>query len=566
MNKVLLKLALLPSGLWKKMGADTAQLRAILDAKLLLDNRKPINLGSGKAQKKDRRFSIALGMLASFFTGLIYVMPLIFFQDMLLSLSLFFAFFLFLLTFTLITDFSTVLIDTRDKLVLLPRPVNDRTLFLSRLLHVFIYILRIVLPMSLPGWITLGLLHGWKAVLWFPIPVLLIVFTALFLVMGAYLLILRIAPANRFKDILGYFQIFISVIVFGSFYLMPRALQSEQVAAMTLQDFLWIRYLPPYWTAATWSWLNPGGLPAGTIFYSLPAILLPAVSLWITVRFFAPQFAARLGEMDVAEGTPVKAVKQAADRRLKKSPALYERLALLLNRRKEAQAGFMITWLQTARSRSFKMKIYPTFAYVPIYFVYMMFQSKTPLNELWATLPQSSKHLGLLYMSSFVVIQALSLVIVSEQYKAAWVYYATPLATPGAILAGSFKAVLVRYFLPFFGVIAVFVLGVWGLSAITDIVLALVNVVLFATFIVRVGIRAFPFSRIDNMSSSGSKSLKVLAVMTVPVVLGLLHFLVSFSHQWWLKLLFIILSSILLWLVWDSYSKTQWSNLKEAEF
>jgi ABC-2 type transport system permease protein len=557
MNKLLLNLALLPAGLWKRMGADTEQLRAMLDVKLMLDNRRPVSFGGARQQKRNHRYSIAVGMLTSFFTGIIYIMPLILFRDVLLSLSLFFAFFLFLLTFTLITDFSTVLIDTRDKFILLPRPVNDRTLFLSRLLHVFIYLFRIVLPMSLPGWIVLGIMHGWKAVVWFPVPLMLVVFTALFLVMGAYLLILRIAPPNKFKDILGYFQIFISIIVFASFYLTPRAINSEELLTMSLRDFPWIKGLPPFWIASTWSWIHPHAVAAGTIWYSILAIALPAVALWITVRFFAPQFAARLGELDASEGTPAP----VASRQPAKGSKLYERLMPLLNKRPEAQAGFMIVWLQTARSRSFKMKIFPLFAYVPIYFVYIMFQSKTPLNEMWAALPKSSKHLGLLYMSSVVAIQALSMIIISEQYKAAWVYYATPLKEPGGVFAGAFKAVMIKYFLPFFSVIAVFVLAVWGAGAILDVLLALVNVVLFAACICRIGVRVFPFSRIDQMSNSGSKTLKVFMSMLVPFVLGVMHYLAS--SQWWLEVLFMILSGILLWLIWDSYSRTRWSDMKE---
>src|SRR5947209_4725985 len=117
MNKLLLRLALLPSGLWRAADADVGQLRAILEVKLKMDDRKPLNFGRQKQQKKDRKFTSILGMFVSFVTGIMYIFPLIFINDLILSFTTFFSLFLFLLTFTLITDFSNVLIDTRDKYI-----------------------------------------------------------------------------------------------------------------------------------------------------------------------------------------------------------------------------------------------------------------------------------------------------------------------------------------------------------------------------------------------------------------------------------------------------------------
>jgi len=533
MNKVFLRLALWPSGIWKSMGADTDQLRAILEVKLKLDDRKPVSFGKQAKQKKNRRFSSGLAMFISFFTGLIYIFPLAFIPDRVLSLSVFFTMFLFLLTFTLITDFSNVLIDTRDKYIVLLRPVNDQTLFLSRMLHIFIYLFRIVLPMSLPAWITLGIIDGWRAAVWFPFPLLLLVFTTLFLVMGVYLLMLRLASAERFKDILGYFQ---------------------------LKDFLWTRYFPSYWLASTWSWIHPHSVPPGSLYFSVLAVLLPVICLWVTVRWLAPQFAARLGGLDASEGNEHSA--KASQQQVKGSNWML-RLATGLNHRPEAQAGFMMAWLQTARSRAFKMKIYPMFAYVPIYFVYLMTMDKLPLKEVYAGLRDTSKHLVLLYMSCVVVASALSLVNISEQYKAAWIYYAVPLSTPGAIMAGAFKAMWVKYFLPFFAVISVFVLVIWGLPAIVDILLALTNVTLFAIFIARISGRKLPFSQIDQMNSGGSRFLRGLVMLAIPGTLGVGHYLAL--HMVWLKLLYLVLSAIMVWLVWDSYANTKWADMKKEE-
>lgn len=549
----------MPAGLWRKAGADVAQIEALLSVKLKMDDRKPLNFGRQQTKQKKRRFTSALGMFVSFFTGIIYIFPLIMLQERLFALFSFFTIFLFLLTFTLITDFSNVLIDTRDKYIVLPRPVSDRTLAISRMLHVGIYLFRIVLPMSLPGWITLGIIDGWRAALWFPAPLLLLVFTALFLVMGIYMLMLKVASAAKFKDALGYFQIAFSITIFAFYYLAPRAMDSKTMIAAKLTDFPWVKAIPSYWLAATWSWIHPHAVPANTLLYSLPAILLPMLLFAVTIKYLAPQFAANLGSLDGLDGGSANTspAKSASGR-------LPARLASLLNQRSDAQAGFIMTWIQTARSRAFKLKIYPIFAYVPIYFIYLLSLSREQsIGETWHSLAGGSKHIVLLYMSCVVVLQALGFGTLSDQYKAAWVYHSVPLSAPGAIMAGAFKAMWVKYFLPFFAAISLFVLCIWGTSALIDIVLALVNVTLFAVCTVRVAYRQFPFSQAEQVSNTGSKVLRVLLSLLVPGTLGFGHYLAI--HVWWLKMLFIVLSAILLWLVWDSYAYTSWADVRKDD-
>ena len=45
MNKLLLYIVMLPLALWRSMGADVNQLKAILGIRLILDDRKPVAIG-----------------------------------------------------------------------------------------------------------------------------------------------------------------------------------------------------------------------------------------------------------------------------------------------------------------------------------------------------------------------------------------------------------------------------------------------------------------------------------------------------------------------------------------
>ena len=211
------------------------------------------------------------------------------------------------------------------------------------------------------------------------------------------------------------------------------------------------------------------------------------------------------------------------------------------------------------------MRVFPTFAFIPVYFVYILTQNHTSFTHALLHLKDHHKHLILLYMSSFVMINALSYTTISDQYKAAWVYYATPLQIPGKVMLGAFKAIWIKYFLPFFIMIAAFVLWVWGAPAIIDIILALVNVTLFIACIARISQRHLPFSIMEQMKDRGSRFVRSVLMMLIPFLLGFGHY---FSmNLLWLKLLFLVLSAIMLWLVADSYSNTSWENMirREAE-
>ena len=562
MNKLLLNLVMLPSALWRSMGADIAQLRALLNTRLILDDRKPISVGMSRPQKqkKDRKYGTLVSTFIFLMMGCFYMFPLAIISDRIFSLTIYFSLLLAAITFMLITDFANVLFDARDKFILFPRPINDSTLVLARTLHVFIYLFRIIIPLGLPGWIFLGTTDGWKSALLFPLPLILLVFIALFIVNCIYLLVLRLSKPEKFKDIINYFQIVTSLVFFASVYLLPRLFKKGDVANLSLLNYPWAKYVPSYWLASCWSWIGFPLTLKGTAVCSILAIALPVLCLYILIKWLSPQFSRRIAGIDAVDAEnykPQAGVKQ-------KAPAVfYKKLAYLFNRTDDARAGFMIAWLQTSRSRSFRTRVYPSFGFIPIYFIYILTTGNNSFKEQIAHLADKPKFLILLYMSSFVMVSALTYLTMSDQYKAAWVYYSTPVATPGKVMAGALKAIWIKYFLPFFIAISVFTLYIWGTDTIADILLALVNVTLLISCIARVSFRHLPFSIMEQMKQGGGRIIKSFIVMSIPLSLGLAHYFAL--HMLWLKLLFLALSAIMLWLVVDSYANTSWENVTRAE-
>jgi len=573
MNKILLNIVMLPSGLWKKMGADVEQLRAILTVKLKMDDRKPITIGSQRRQnKKENKASSLRAMFLTAIMGLVYTMTLgmLLAQgvDTIFSFVAYYSFFLFMLTFLLITDFANVLIDTRDKFILIPRPVNDRTMVLSRLLHICIYLFRVVFPMSLSGWVVTGFFLGWKAALFFPIPVVLLAAMAIFFVNGIYMLLMHFAKPERFKKVMNGLQLVLSLLFIGIYTLNSPMITAIMKATQTPVDILkfgWARYLPSYWLASLWSWVGYKAVLPYTLLLGFVAILFPIVCLWITIKYLAPSFISKLGALDNVDVHETSIVSK------KSSGKLYKRLANLLNRDDALKAGFIITWLQSTRSQTFKMRVLPSFVLVPFYFFSLLFMNKGGLSASWQHLPHTKTYLVLLYMCSFPLIQASAYVTISEKYRAAWIYYAAPIGEPGKIMAGAFKAIWIKYFFPFYAFIGVFIISIWGPAAIYDLVLAAINLTLYALAGMLVSQRFFPFSRPDQIANSGFKTF--LRMMLATIVIGSLalgHYFTTIPTTWmpfpWLlKIIFLLLSTALFWMLWDSYKKTDWNKLKTAE-
>jgi len=550
---------MLPAGLWARAGADVPQLRAILRVRLLMDDRRPLVMG--RKQKKPSSAMLALTAFFSFLTGAFLLIPLTVFDDAFTGVFAYYTGFLTFTAFALVTDFSNILVDGRHKHILLPRPVSGRTLALARMLHVFVYLFRNVFPMALPGWIVAGILLGWKAAIIFPVALMLLTFLALFLVNGIYLLLLTLTSAERFKAVINWVQIGVSVLFFSSYYLLPRAIDDPAVKAWTVASAPWMRALPSYWFTSLYTLAGLKAPLAGAGYFAALAVVGTLVLAWFTLRVLAPQFSKKLGALDgVAAEAPTPVRVQSAPR-----GGLRTRLARVFTHGAAARAGFGLAWMQTARSRAFKMRVYPSLAYIPVYFVWLLTSSSEGrgLAGLWDKLRAGNAYLLLLYLSSFALLQAVSYIAVSEQFKAGWIFAASPLRHPGRLMSGAFTALWVKFFLPYFAVIGGFVVAVWGPRTLPDLALALCNATLFVMVVARIAYRRLPFSMPENAQASGGRILRVIFSLLIPALMGLGHY--AALRLWWMKAVLLLVSAAALWWVWTSYRDSGWADIQAGD-
>ena len=167
MNNLLLKIVLLLNPIWRKFGVDTYQMEAILSAKLKMDDRKSTTFGVKRKKGKAAKSQSTMMLFGFLIMGAFLLFFLTIFKNPSTGETVFFLAWMVTMAMTLVSDFTEVLIDVRDNYVLLPQPVNDRTLTVSRLLHIFIYFTRLMLGMGLPAAIYFGVKYGIVGILVF---------------------------------------------------------------------------------------------------------------------------------------------------------------------------------------------------------------------------------------------------------------------------------------------------------------------------------------------------------------------------------------------------------------
>ena len=557
MDKILLRFVGLFNPVFEKAGVNTVQLHEILRIKLLMDNRRPKvafsnrRAANNKTTKSSFWGNFVLLMMGTLMGGLMFL-----FRMPMAGQTVYFTMFIVLMALTMISDFTSVLIDTRDQYIINPRPVDDRTFAISRLMHITLYVSRLALLQGLPGTIMMYFIDGWLAVPLFFVQVVEATLLAVLIVNMVYFILMRSVSPQRFKDMISYFQIGFSVLIFAVYYLLPRLIKVSVLRGINLLAYKWVYFMPSIWVAA----LNEGILHrdrADLLIYIIAVIgvVTPIIGFWFVAKVLAPGFNKKLTLLATSDGNSNSA--ENASRTVKSG--FGDTVANLLAPDPVENAGFKITWKLTSRTREFKIKVFPAFAYVPIYFLYFALNGAGDnLNEKMANLQAKSSYIFLIYMTTFVLSTILQNVSQSSKYKSAWVYYALPIDKPGKILSGMYKAIVAFYFLPYCLVIGLVIVLVWGTAAVNDIILAFFISTIYGMLMALFMVKGLPFSR-PVVVKGGSRIITSLLILGFVAILGLGHyFLIKWEKVIWISILPVLLIN---WLMFNQYKKQGWDSI-----
>ena len=521
MDKLLVKFALLFSPLLKKSGIQPEALEIILLTKLKMDGRRSnsFNRGFNKGDRSDGIFIlIAVNFLMSAFT-LILVSK---FDLAVTGLSFFLSIYIVILTFTLISEFTEVILDVKDNFILLPRPVNDKTISASRILHVFIYLFKIMIPYSIPGIIYVVINYGLGATLIFFFQMILCTVISLLIVNLIYLALAKYVSSQKFKDVLGYFQIAFSMLIFAGYYALPNLFDFEKAADLNILDKWWALLIPGSWAAS----LNPLILDFNTstmcVALSAIAFLLPLTSVYLIFNVFAKNFNQRLVSIAYGGSNREQANKTTSQTSKNK---LRDFWAAKITASPEEEEVFKLSWNLTGRNRTFKLRTYPVFGMLPAFFIYLALDKGDTVAERVNNFEQGSMYVTLIYMSIFGILTPLINSQFSDNPKASWIYNLIPTKTAGPMLLGNLKCILVKFGFPIIILSTITILMVWGVDKFDSVLIGMINTILFSLFFVLWKMKRTPFSIPWQDQSKGSQTTKLFIFMFLLSVLGLAHYL-----------------------------------------
>jgi hypothetical protein len=549
----MVQLILLFLGLFKvpfrAMGVDYAQLQAILKVKLTMDNRRRFS-ASTKQKKASNQLifqAFVYGLLGLFFGFLVMSI-----DSPLVGYTFFFSFLMIMIAMLMISEFTNVLIDTRDNNILLPRPINSRTLTMAKIIHIAVYLMLLSLSLSLASFIFTWIKFGFGFACLFLILVSLSTLFTLFLTNIFYLGLMSLVDGQKLRDILVYFQVAIAILFMGAYQLMPRMMDHINIADMSLEIHWWTYLVPPVWMSGTMECLTQ--LKYDWIHYPfvLSGFIMPIISLWFVIKVLAPKFDRRLSQLDVAGSKPATA---KSEKRAKKGYA--EKLAAVFTRTQEEATAFKMVWLMSGRERKYKQAIFPAYGYILILGLVFAFRSDDTISL--EALAESKKYLVFIYMSillAFGIIQNLGY---SDQPKSSWFYRALPLSKPGQILIGATKSVLVKYYLPAYLLICIATLSIWGINVLDDLVYGGITVVLITALINSWQSPQIPFSKERETQEMGNNFAKGIILIFTGSIIGGLHYGLSFLPYSVSIAIPVLL--LLMHFTFRSYRNLQWNSI-----
>ncbi len=558
-NKLLLQLVLSPKFLYRNIGADPRHLKLILTAKLTMDDRRPNTFHQTRRKTTKQISASTIGtMFFSFLFGLFFLFGFVTVNDRVTQFAIYFSMYITMLSITLISDFTSVLIDVRDNYIILTKPVTDKTFVISRLLHIFIHLIKVVLPMVLPALVYIAIYTGaWGAAVLLLLVLLSTVFS-IFLINAIYLLVLKFSTPAKFQNIISYIQILVAIVSYASYQIVPRFARSIQFSDYSIGDKPWAWLLPSYWFAAGWEFfytLNMRYVAGGLL-----AVLVPPITLWIVTKYFAPSFNQKLSQITgSSEETPVSKSRQ----RQSVWSMLKYKLAAIFTRRGEERMSFLLTWNLTSRSREFRLKVYPSIGYMVVYFAVMAANRTVSLDEIrMQTRSSRMTIIGIIYIGVLVISIALEQIQYSDRFKAAWIYYTAPVRSPGNILAGAFKATILKFLLPISILFLVSGVGLIGVQILPNLILGILNVLLSCILIGIATVNILPFSKGQSNAKRAGSFIRGIVSMIVPLFFAVLQYFV-YNAVWGL-LLCSVLSGIASWLLMDYVKNKNWTRLYAA--
>ncbi len=498
--------------LFKKIGVDYPIMRQILQVKLLMDERKTPTFYNQSASKKDKnqKYGYIKSLWIYVLIGLTLIPFMGFGDNYLFSMSIVYAIIIFMIMTTLISEFSSVLLDVRDRTILSTKPISDKTVNAAKFMHILIYLTYLTVAITgiplIVAFIKQGLLFGIITIVEIMlINIFVVVLTAMF-----YIVILRFFDGEKLKDFINYVQIGLTLAMMIGYQFLVRSFELVDIDIVFGFEW-WSIFLIPMWFAAPYDLFLNGNISGLTIIFSILSVVVPFISIWLYIKLI-PTFERNLQKL----------LSTSKSKKEKKS-RLKDALLKLICTTSEERAFYRFASLMMKQEREFKLKVYPSlgFAFV-IPFIFIINSGR--FEDVDYSVSMSYLNI---YFSMLIIPTSVLMLGHSSNYKAAWIYRIFPFKDFSALKKGSLKAFLIKLFIPIYLILSVVLCYIYGIRIVPDLLIVLVTSWIF-TCICYVGFGSkIPFTKPFNEISDSQGWKSLVLMIPLAILAGVHYFMVS---------------------------------------
>ena len=464
-------------------------------------------------------------------TGLI-MLPFILMSDQyFFQMSMIFAILSFMLMTTLISDFSSVLLDVRDKNILFSKPVSRKTINMAKTFHIIYYVLVITFCITGPSLIAALIKHGILFFSLFLIEIIIISLLVIVLTGLVYLLVLKFFDGEKLKDIINYVQIILTVTLAIGYQLVIRLFSVVDLHYVFTPKW-WQFFIFPIWFGAPFEVLLNHNTTNLLIVLSLLAFVVPIGSIIIYIKLmpsFEKNMQKLLNNQTRSKGSSNKFIN---------------RVSKLLCTSREEKIFFKFASAMMRREREFKLKIYPSLGFSLVFPFIFLVNSLMQHNFQYV---MNSKLYYNSYFCAFTVPTMIMMIKFSEKYQGSWLYKTTPIHEVTPIFKGVFKAFLLRLFVPVYFVVSISFIVIFGVKIIPDLIAVFLGILLYAVICFKGMKQSLPFSQKFEVGSQSQGIIVIFLMMIVGVIAGI-HYLFSLlDYGVYIYIFLLLISNYVLW-------------------
>jgi ABC-2 type transport system permease protein len=502
----------------ENMGADYDQFICILKLKLTVDNRS--SKGLVKRPEKTQENILIRQTLGYVAFGAVFGIFLSIIKSPFTFYYFAHIFLMVMMAMSIISEFTTILFDTSENVIIQPLPIRGNTVSLARNAHVFIYLTLMALSLSIV-WIIIAMVKfGIVSGLIFVLTIFLNVLFTLFLANILYLGIMRLASGERLKSLLMYFQIAIAILFMAAYQFGMKLVDTADIKNMILPVHWYTFLVPPAFFSGFIEALSTLNFNADHLLFLAETLIIPVIAIYFTGKYLTPVFNKKL--MDLEQGDRNSKVKIE-----KAGISLWYRLmSTIFVYNHEEKASFRLMWKMTGRERLFKQTFFPSIGYIVIVVILPFFTKPVPLSEL----AKGDKYLFTLYILLLIAATLPGSLLTGTNKHATWIFKTVPVKSPANFFKGSIKAAFSKFFIPFYIFVGIGVCTIWGIRVLPDVFIVLMATYLATLLFYYFQYPGFPFASEKIASQGGAAMIRVFLIMALAGGSGFLHqFLLHWS-------------------------------------